>query len=763
VIAGSAAWADEPLEAVLMLASDASARLVLPYWPEHGWLVRQSGRLAEIALPGARLAIATGAVSLPAGAGAIVGLDTETAAQASYLRLALGCDCTLAVHGDGSRLLIDVVGAEGLAGPVGPVAGPAPRLTRLPPPRRARAAAEPGVQAPDVAETRRRLLDELRRAAEAGLVTLRSDGQGLLARIDGAPPVPEIAAALTPVGAGVSGPEADVQGPGASVARAAEPEAAVAASYAGPPPLAPGGVIEEPPAINAGHPEPTLAQRRTDLVTRAPAPACIENEKFALPDPLPAGAFMREAAGLRRALLGEFDRPDESAALSLARLYLAHGLGAETLAILAEFAPGAAEAPLLAALAWLADERPLPRPNLLAVSGCGGQHALWQAFDAALDGRSAEARALSAAATGALEQAARGMRGRIAVRLGLAAAAEDDWIAAHRLGAMAKRALAPEDAEGHDMRRLLEARHLWARGETEAAVRQLVPLGAARSWAGEQALLELAGIATGPGAADLVALDTLRQDLGAVVTMQRGTELGRAALRAEARVTALLLGREAGFELLAYARSAGLIDESGYHAAIREIGAAMPDREGGAPLAVIYERSPLSFARSLEDAGFRVAVARSYLALGLPGLAERVLQPADLADAGLRRELADAYRELGDAAAAERLAAGSFAGARREPATPGAVGEHGAGGRGPALGLAPPARDEPSTAAPPGAVVPAVDSRLAGRPGVSAAAPPAEVTAPAAEPTGMPPDAVRRLLETVSAEERVLEEMLNDG
>ena len=50
------------------------------------------------------------------------------------------------------------------------------------------------------------------------------------------------------------------------------------------------------------------------------------------------------------------------------------------------------------------------------------------------------------------------MRGQIAVRVGLAATAERDWIAAHRLNAMAKRAIAADNRGDQEMRLLLEAK-----------------------------------------------------------------------------------------------------------------------------------------------------------------------------------------------------------------------------------------------------------------------------------------------------------------
>ena len=200
------AWApravsDEPVETALTLSPDAPARLLLAYWPSGGWQVRQSGRQAELVLPGAALAISTDVLGLSTGDGAIATLATGIDEVATYLRIGLGCDCTLAVRGDGERLLIDVVGAVRVAGPVfyaaAPAyhaAAPAPRLAPLPAARPAVAAVTTRMTDGQlVEETRTRLLEEFRRAAEAGLVTLRPGGDGALAQAGGQAPAADLA------------------------------------------------------------------------------------------------------------------------------------------------------------------------------------------------------------------------------------------------------------------------------------------------------------------------------------------------------------------------------------------------------------------------------------------------------------------------------------------------------------------------------------------------------------------------------------------
>ena len=655
----------DPAEAALTVAAEMPSRLVLAHWPAGGWLVRQSGRQAALELPGARLVIPTEAIALPAAGGGVSTLQSEITDKGTTLRIGLGCDCTLAVRGDGRRLLIDIVGATRTASPTRHDGGPAPRLARTPPARpgegeagRASAARDSAL-ASEVDETRSRLLHQLRRAAEAGLVSLRPGRDGLLAELrDRA----SIAEGADPAADDAPERLASPDGPGGSVARAAERETPVRASFGGPRPLTGGATTQAArPAGPPPAPKASAVETREALISREPASACIPSERFVLPDPMPPQAFVDEAARLRRSLLGEFDRPDPSVALELARLYLGHGLGAEAHMVLAEFASGEPGAPLLSAISRLAEGRPLPAPNLLDVPGCDGQHALWQALDAAIGGRPARALELLQAASGALEQVTHGLRGRVAARLGLAAAAQGDWIAAHRLEAMAKRALARHDRAGRDMLALLSALVLRARGNLAEAERQLAGLADARSPIGAEALLLLAEWPASDEGEGALPLASLRTDLGALATGYRGTPLGVRAFRAEVVTTGRVMGRDAAFDLLDYGRAAGLVDEGEYRNILAEIGAGLEGRAGDTPLAILYENEPERFTRLLSDDRFRAALARSYISLGAPALAERVLRPDDLAGGGLREALSAAYLEIGDRSAARRLIPGQNA------------------------------------------------------------------------------------------------------
>lgn len=90
------------------------------------------------------------------------------------------------------------------------------------------------------------------------------------------------------------------------------------------------------------------------------------------------GMFLAQLIEKRQALLGEFDRADEGAALSLSKLYLAFGLGDEALNVLREFRPpeGAPSA-LLEIAEHHATGRKAAYPVLTGYSGCQNWGGIW--------------------------------------------------------------------------------------------------------------------------------------------------------------------------------------------------------------------------------------------------------------------------------------------------------------------------------------------------------------------------------------------------
>ena len=64
-----------------------------------------------------------------------------------------------------------------------------------------------------------------------------------------------------------------------------------------------------------------------------------------------------------------------------------------------------------------------------------------------------------------------------------------------------------------------------------------------------------------------------------------------------------------------------MISEPAYRDALAAVGASLPERRDDTPLALLYEADPERFAQTLENAEFRLALARSYIGLGAPVLA----------------------------------------------------------------------------------------------------------------------------------------------
>ncbi len=111
--------------------------------------------------------------------------------------------------------------------------------------------------------------------------------------------------------------------------------------------------------------------------TPAPAP-CTAEAELDLAGWGGTGEAAADIATARRAVMGEFDRPDPVAVRTLARVYIHYGFGAEARAVLAEFAEDDPEAPLLDALAAIMDAGRAPAGNpLQGQLACPGPAALW--------------------------------------------------------------------------------------------------------------------------------------------------------------------------------------------------------------------------------------------------------------------------------------------------------------------------------------------------------------------------------------------------
>lgn len=666
-------FAAEPVETALLQDRTAPARLVLAHWPKDGWVVRQKGSLAEIIFQNAALDIDLSAVENGALGGTVAGVQAVRGPDSTLLRLEFGCDCRLALHGDGeTRLAIDIVGAELPAGPMLAARGPLPSLAPMPPQRRIVASGiaekygtpQPGGAAGsnpgdgtrlsadtlDVEAARARLLDQLERAAEAGLIVL--DG----------PQAERTSETQAPAASGRSERNAPAQAMTAAAAKGSPPPMPPANSEvtrAGP---ETSHVVADPPAP---------ARSRQPEQAKPETPKCLPTGALALPDPLPPGALAARIAQYRRALIGEFDEPNAAAAVSLARLYIANGFGAEARIVLQEFATGAVETPVLAAISHLADGSPLREGHALAGPACKGLHGLWQAVAAARAGLLPGA--MAAASSGAaLQELPRNLRSQVAIELGLAAASAENWKAARKFQAIAERDRppGPRKTAKHILLDSALARH---HGRDDRALADLQDLWA-RDWASglpdaHAALLELARLSEAGGQGALADSHNLRLDLGILAMMARGSETGAHAHLAEVRLTVQAFGRDAALDLLADGYDAGLIGRAAYTAALAELAereiVPAPGRGEDPPLALLYERDPARYAQALAEPGFRTALARSYAETGAPELGAETLRPEDMADPHLAAVFVRAYLAAGSEADAAEAARNLPEGPRR--------------------------------------------------------------------------------------------------
>lgn len=630
----SGAAAAQPIETALLPDGDGRARLVLAHWPSGGWVVSQQGRQVDLRFPGIALAIDLGALDISSGdwPGWVSAISTQAGDTETRLRLDLACECGVALTGDReARLAIDIIGPGLKAGPVLRASGPAPARAPVPPPRGGRRVARAGLtedMPPELAATRARLIAQLERAAEAGLITMEPDPSA----DEQEPGLPETADVIEPGPAdpALGGPET---GP-SPAGDARDPE------RRGPPPPDPGTA--------------TAAPQISDPEIATGLQSCPSDAELEVAQPLQGQPFLDRLAALRSTLLGEFDHASPEAAHALAQFYIAHEMAAEAQATLAVFAPEDSRTERLLALAAAVSGA----PQETAAAGwldCEGLARLWGALAAVNQGNSEAAARFQPEIRAVLETQPEPLRSRLAVRLGLAAASEEAWTAARAYRSLARRADRAGTAPSPS-RRLLDVLIANTDQDPLLSIPALRQLWADGGPEGAEAMLLLAGmVADGqvPGVADT---HLLRLDLGALALERRGTDLAKRAFEAELHLRAKALGRASAVDLLSLGLTESTVTEAEHAKLIAQLGAHPDPSPDEAPLAVLHGRSPERYERALADPGFRRALARSYTEIGLPARAEDLAAPEDLADVDFAARLAKAYLSAGRAADARRIA-----------------------------------------------------------------------------------------------------------
>jgi len=387
---------------------------------------------------------------------------------------------------------------------------------------------------------------------------------------------------------------------------------------------------------------------------------CLDEALLLLPAYPTVPELPLRIADYRRALLGEFDRPDTDVVLDLARLYIAHGLGAEARAALDAFGPVGPPARALSAIASLIDSgADLPAP-VFTTDECGPRYRLWRAFEDALNGSTARAVVEASKLKSTLERQPGPIRSRLAITFGLAALDIDDAQLAEWMRNLAERDsyLADPAALG-----LLQARLATHTGDNDRAIAILDRTRADAGAAAARALILLAGLSLDGPAELALGTHRLRLDLGAAARQWRGDRLGADLFAAEVKLVAAASGKADALDLLDYGLAAGLISPAARERVLAAISSGRTDDADAVPLAVLYHARPGRFETALTDSGFREALARSYAEIGVPYLAVNILDPGDLSDRNLAAVLARAALEGRDSVAARWLletASGSF-------------------------------------------------------------------------------------------------------
>jgi hypothetical protein len=105
---------------------------------------------------------------------------------------------------------------------------------------------------------------------------------------------------------------------------------------------------------------------------------CLPDSSFDVTSWLGEGAPSERIASLRTGLVGEFDAPEETPVVDLARLYVALGFGAEAEQLLVEMKVRPRKSDLLRDMAHIVDERPVrPDSPLMQMTSCDSAAALW--------------------------------------------------------------------------------------------------------------------------------------------------------------------------------------------------------------------------------------------------------------------------------------------------------------------------------------------------------------------------------------------------
>jgi len=626
---------------IALSATRTPGQYVLRHWPERGWIVQQFSNHVEVRFPGLDRPVMLDP-ALPTGAK--VG-DLQVAREDGdlFVRFTLTCDCTVAVSGDGGRLVSFTVmdrsprrtGRQALA------VGPVPDWAPVPVPKKSGRPMDRDAPI-DVEEARERLMEQLLRAADAGIIELEPEGAEMEApeTTDGesaarasveraAPGAPEPREADGPEPVAIRDRPADRPGPRMDDAAA--------------PRLASGDdAAAVPEATDERTPDAAPA-----LAAKEPIVRCVAPEDLQFPHLVDVRSLWTEISQLRARLVGEFDRVDRQAALDLTKVYLALDLVPEARAILQDFLADDPRQRAFAEIASILAGERLSDGAVLRKPGCSEDQELWRAQALALDTRDEDALAAAEAAGRAFERLPQGLRERAAASIGLAATRAGEWAKARELEALANRSAGALDRRSQPLLLLSAALAKW-HGDAARNRDLLRRVLAGGGPLADRAMIALAQMALQDEAYLTAGFETLRRDVGALAQRARGTPLGAEAFTLEVRMRARSGPREVALGLVEFGVAQGLLPPEDRPALLAELvgGELYDDLER--PLAMSYLDDPDRFAPAMTEPGFRQALVRSMIDLGVPTLAPPLLQTSDRGDGRLMADLAAALLDAGE-------------------------------------------------------------------------------------------------------------------
>lgn len=363
-----------------------ASRMEIPI-SENGFAVERTGaRQVDVIIPGATPRFDLTRRFPIAGSRRIASARVVPNEGGIRLRFVLSCECEYAASVSGEVLLIEFRDPAATAEPAAhgaelAAAEPplpqrkkgegsefAPWFTPAPTPRRGgepvvAAVASEETSEEDVQIARQKLLEQLSRAVDQGLLNFSSPEAAAMV-----PPPPEEQAPKPK--AKEDHPEEE---PKIAAARLPEPEQ--------PPHDLEPPLPSAPKPVELGLRSRTAvdgefsADRAETIVKTVP---CIENDRLNAAGWPDAGKFSEELARLSASLLDEFDNPSPDNVTDLTRLYILAGFGPEAIAVINLYADAIEDAPLLHDLALIvSDHQPRAEGPLVAAGPCSGLSAIW--------------------------------------------------------------------------------------------------------------------------------------------------------------------------------------------------------------------------------------------------------------------------------------------------------------------------------------------------------------------------------------------------